>query len=82
LVCDDQRGQIVWGAEGASAQVADEFFDELGERSVQIEAISLDMGPGYAKSARQHAPQALICIDSFHVAKLGSEALDEVRREY
>jgi transposase len=82
LVTDHQRGKIVWGAEGSSAQVADEFFDELEGRSAQIDAISLDMGPGYAKSARQHAPQAVICIDSFHVAKLGSDALDEVRREY
>ncbi len=85
LVTDHHRGQVVWGAEGHDAATADEFFDELGaHRSGQIEAISMDMGPGYAKSARAegHAPQAVICIDSFHVAKLGSEALDEVRREY
>ena len=40
------------------------------------------MGPGYAKSARAHAPQAVIAIDPFHVAKAGSDALDDVRREY
>jgi transposase len=40
------------------------------------------MGPGYAKAARAHAPQAVIAIDPFHVAKAGSEALDEVRRDY
>ena len=44
----------------------------------------MDMGPGDAKSARaeNHAPQAVICIDPFHVAKLGGDALDEIRREY
>jgi transposase len=42
----------------------------------------MDMGPGYAKSTRTNAPQATVCIDSFHVAKLGGEALDEVRRDY
>ena len=83
LVADHRRRQIVWGAEGASAQTADRFFAELGpERSAQIEAVSMDMGPGYAKSTRQNAPHAIVCIDSFHVAKLGGEALDEVRREY
>jgi transposase len=85
LVTDHQRGQVVWGADGNGADTADRFFDELGaERCARIEAISLDMGPGYAKSARAdgHAPQATICIDSFHVAKLASDALDEVRREY
>jgi len=32
-------------------------------------AISLDMGPGYAKSAREHAPQAVICIDPYHACR-------------
>lgn len=83
LVADHGRRQIVWGAEGASASVADEFYEQLGpERCAQIEAVSMDMGPGYAKSTRANAPQAVVCIDSFHVAKLGGEALDEVRREY
>jgi transposase len=83
LVADHRRRQIVWGAEGASAATADRFFDELGsERCAQIQAVSLDMGPGYAKSTRTHASQAIVCIDSFHVAKLGGDALDEVRRDY
>lgn len=83
LIADHRRRQIVWGAEGASAAVADEFYGALGpERCEQVMAVSMDMGPGYAKSTRANAPQAVICIDSFHVAKLASEALDEVRREY
>ena len=64
-------------------KTADRFFTELGEdRAQQIRAISLDMGPGYAKSARANAPQAVIAIDPFDVAKAGSDALDEVRRAY
>ena len=83
LVADHHRRQIVWGAEGASVAVADAFYEQLGpERAARIEAVSIDMGPGYAKSTRANAPQAVVCIDSFHVAKLGGDALDEVRREY
>lgn len=83
LVADHGRRQIVWGAEGASAMVADEFYEQLGpQRAAQVQAVSMDMGPGYAKSTRAHAPQAVICIDPFHVAKLGGDALDDVRREY
>lgn len=83
LVCDHHRGQVVWGAEGASAATADQFYAQLGaERCARIEAVSMDMGPGYAKSTRANAPQAVVCIDSFHVAKLAGDALDEVRREY
>jgi len=54
----------------------------VGRRAARLEAISLDMGPGYARSARQHAPQALICIDPYHVVALANRALDEVRRSY
>lgn len=83
LVTDHRRRRIVWGAAGHDCATANLFFVALGpERCEQIEAISLDMGPGYAKSARANAPQAVIAIDPFHVAKAGSEALDEVRRDY
>jgi transposase len=58
LVADHIRGQIVWGTEGNDAAAADRFFKELGKsRAEAIEVISLDMGPGYAKSAREHAPK-------------------------
>jgi len=85
LVCDHQRRRVVWGTEGAGEKAADEFFEELeAERSAKLRAISMDMGPGYAKSARKenHAPQATICIDSYHVVALATKALDEVRRDY
>jgi len=84
-VTDHHRRCVVWGTDGAGADAADKLFAELGpERSAQIEAISLDMGPGYALSARQdgHAPQATICIDNYHVVQLATKALDEVRRDY
>lgn len=83
LVADHIRGQIVWGHEGRDSQTADRFFKQIGaSRSHAIEVISLDMGPGYAKSAREHAPQATIAIDPYHVVALGNRALDDVRRDY
>ena len=83
LVADHIRGQIVWGHEGSDAATAGRFFKQIGKsRSHAIEVISLDMGPGYAKSARQHAPQAIIAIDPYHVVAVGNRALDEVRRDY
>jgi transposase len=83
LVADHIRGEIVWGHEGRDAATADRFFKEIGKsRAHAIEVISLDMGPGYASSAREHAPQAIIAIDPYHVVALGNRALDQVRREY
>ncbi len=56
--------------------------DQVGERAGKLRAVSMDMGDGYAKSVREHAPQAVICIDNFHVVQLATKALDEVRREH
>ena len=85
LVADHTGGKIVWGAEGKDSETLDEFFAELGiERAAtELEAVSMDMGPAFAKSVRKegHAPQAVICIDPFHAVKLVGEALDVVRRE-
>jgi transposase len=83
LVADHHSGKVVWGAEGRDAKTLDGFFDELGaQRSAQLTAVSMDMGPAFAKSVRAdgHAPQATICLDPFHVVALGTKALDEVRR--
>jgi transposase len=83
LVADHLRGQIVWGTEGNDSAAANRFFRQIGKsRSHAIEVISLDMGPGYAKSAHEHAPQATIAIDPFHVVALANRALDDVRRAY
>jgi transposase len=83
LVADHARGKIVWGAEGRDTAALDAFFAELGPvRAEQIEAISMDMGPAYAKSVAKpaHAPAAEICVDPFHVVKLATDALNTLRR--
>ena len=54
----------------------------VGERAGSLTAVSMDMGDGYAKSVRANAPQAIICIDNFHVVALATKALDEIRREH
>lgn len=84
LVVDHDRGCVIWGAAGRDSTTLDEFFTELGtERSKQLEAVSLDLGPAFIKSVRAegHAPNAVICADPFHVVKLVGDALDEVRRD-
>ena len=84
LVTDHRSRKVVWGAKGKDAKALDGFFDELGaERSAQIKAVSMDMGPAFAKSVRAegHAPQAVICFDPFHVVKAMTDALEELRRD-
>jgi transposase len=54
----------------------------LFARAGRLRAVSMDMTGGYAKSVRQHAPQARIVIDNYHVVALATKALDEVRRDH
>jgi len=84
LVTDHDAKKVVWGKAGRDTKTLDAFFDDLGpERSGEIEAVSMDMGPAYAKSVRAegHAPQAVICYDPFHAVKIVADALDVERRK-
>jgi transposase len=65
-----------WLAEGL------ELDPHLFARASRLTAVSMDMTGGYAASVRQHAPQAEIVIDNYHVVALATKALDEVRREH
>lgn len=84
MVSNNATGKFVWGQQGKDTATLDCFFDELGtERSEAIEALSMDMGPAYDKSARKpgHATNAIICYDPFHVVQVATRALEKVRRQ-
>lgn len=83
LVSDHRTGKIVWGAPGKKAATLDGFFTDAlpPGRAEAIEAVSMDLGPAFVKSVRAHAPAAVICFDPFHVVKLATDALDDVRRQ-
>lgn len=82
LVSDHDTSRIVWGTTGKNAAALDRFFDELPTGGAEgLQAVSMDLGPAYAKTVRARAPQAVICFDPFHVVKLATDALDAVRRQ-
>lgn len=78
----DRDGAVVWADEGRSAGTVERFFAELGpERTAALEAVSCDMSAGYLKAVAEHAPEARVAIDPFHVVKLANEAIDACRRQ-
>ncbi|MFQ5691380.1 MAG: ISL3 family transposase [Gemmatimonadota bacterium] len=80
-VVDHDRGRVVWAAPGRSAETLGAFFDALGEeRAAAIETVTIDMSEGYRKAVEERAPQAKIVYDRFHVQRLASDAVDQVRR--
>lgn len=81
LVSDHATSKIVWGAPGKNAATLDGFFKEIGPaNTAAIEAVSMDMGPAFAKSVKANAPDAVICYDPFHVVQLATNALESFRR--
>lgn len=57
------------------------LFTELGpERTTQLEAVSLDLGPAFHESVTKTAPKAMICADPYHVVALANRAVDTVCR--
>ncbi len=81
VVVDHDRHRIVWAKEGRGYDVLLEFFQTLGiDRCFNIKAATIDMSAGYEKAIREWLPQADVVFDRFHVQRLASEAVDEVRR--
>lgn len=82
LVTNHDTAKIVWGHEGKSAASLIAFFDELGEeRCKAIKVVTMDMSQAFISAVRLKCPNAQIVFDRFHVQKLVSEAVDEVRRD-
>ena len=82
IVVDHDRQRVVWTAKGHDSAALKAFFDELGpERCQRIECVTMDLSAAFIKAATDALPQAQIVFDRFHVQRLASDALDEVRRE-
>ncbi len=81
-VIDHDSGRLVWAADGRDATVLGEFFTLLGtERCKKIALVSCDQGAWVRRAVGEHCPNAIVCMDPFHVVQLGTDALDVVRRE-
>lgn len=80
-VTDHDSGRLIWAAPGRDSATVEAFFDELGpERSSAVTHVSADGAEWIHAAVRSRAPQAVICIDAFHVVAWATKALDEVRR--
>jgi transposase len=81
VVVDHDSGRLVWAAPGRSRKTVEKFLDLLGkERCRQIELVSCDMA-SWITGLGERCPNAEVCLDPFHVTKLVTDALDEIRRE-
>ena len=81
-VVDHDRRRVVWARKGHDSATLKAFFEDLGpERCAKLECVTIDLSAAFIKAVEEGAPQAQIVFDRFHVQRLASDALDEVRRE-
>lgn len=67
---------------GRTEEATQEVWKSLSKRQrAGLAAVAIDMWQAYENSVREHAPQADIVHDKFHVAKHLTEAVDKVRRQ-
>jgi transposase len=77
----DQRRPIWLGGQGRTEEDLELFFDAMGpERCKTIKLAVMDMWKPFRKATRNHAPNAQIVYDKFHIMRHLADALDQVRR--
>ncbi len=81
VVCDHVTGKVVWAAKGRSKDTVGRFFDALGERADDLQFVTADGATWITEVVAERAPDAIVCLDTFHVIGWATKALDEVRRE-
>ncbi|HSS22965.1 MAG TPA: ISL3 family transposase [Mycobacterium sp.] len=81
VVVDHDTGRLVWAGKGRDKTVVAAFFDALGaDRAMLLTHVSADAAEWINSVVAQRAPQAIRCLDPFHLIMWAGDALDVVRR--
>ena len=83
VVYDLERRVLLWVGDDRIEDAVRPFFtEEMGPRRCRtLRVVCMDMWAAYAKLVREHAPNAKILFDRFHIVKHLNEAVDAVRRD-
>jgi transposase len=80
-IVDHDTGRLVWAGKGRDQAVVRAFFDALGEqRAKQLTHVSTDAAEWITTVVAERAPQAVRCLDPYHLVAWATKALDDVRR--
>lgn len=75
------RARLLDVVPGRSGTAYARWLKAQGEDfTVSVEHAALDPFRGYANAIRDELPDAVAVLDAFHVVKLGTQVVDEVRR--
>jgi len=81
VVCDHFTGKVIWAHKGRSKATVHLFFDALGpERCAELGFVTADGAEWIRTVVNERAPEAVVCLDTFHVIGWATDAVDQVRR--
>lgn len=82
VVVDHDTGRLVWAGQGRDKATVAAFFDALGpQRAAALTHVSADAAEWIEAVVAERAPQAVRCMDPYHLVAWASDALDKVRRQ-
>ena len=81
IAVDLETGEIVFANEGKSAATLRPLLKKLQRFGGSLEAVAVDMNPGYIQALREYLPQTAVVFDKFHLVRLFQNTLDELRKQ-
>lgn len=82
VVVNHDTNTVVWCSQGHNSETLNKFFEELTqEQRDGIEAVSADGAKWIDASISKYIPNAIRCVDPFHVVSWANESLDALRKE-
>jgi transposase len=81
---DMEKARAIFVTKGKDAEVVEHFKDDLEAHKGQaehVQEVCCDMSPAYIAGFGESFPAAHLTFDKFHVSKVLSDAVDQVRRE-
>ena len=82
VIVDHDTNTVIWVGKKHGKSVLESFFGELTEdQKASIQFVTGDGTRWIKDTVSEHCPNAIFCIDPFHVVSWMSDVLDQVRRE-
>ena len=81
-VVDIEKRKVIWNHDERGKTTLDMFYHTIGtDNCEKILGVASDGAKGYITSTKEHAKNASIVLDHFHVKKYLNDAVDTVRKE-
>jgi len=81
VVVNHKTGHLIWAKKGHGKEILASFFKELTEgQRANIKYVTADGARWIADTVTDYCPNAVRCIDPFHVVAWANDSLDTVRK--